>query len=266
MSFLTGVDLAWSWGRGRLTQGGIPTVVTSLFGSITSLLDTGHSSWLVETKAIPVRCHMEVVVRPVGARVYTHREGQRGWRGGWRGNGRGCWWKCGRGVGWCLFFKRVKPECVRVYTQRDATPGFSYSSLQCQQLNGLSANHTQLLRNTCKVNVYILKCLRAVLKLICFIWTKQDVLHRWHILTEGSLILELSFCPFYPFPILFILSFCPTHFRIWRGRKFKCPNNADGHKQCELAQNSANIERQQPKMGRHAITRMEHCPLTKGWV
>ena len=24
------------------------------------------------------------------------------------------------------------------------------------QLNGLSANHTQLLRNTCKVNVYIL--------------------------------------------------------------------------------------------------------------
>ena len=137
MSFLTGVDLAWSWGRGRLTQGGIPTVVTSLFGSITSHLDTGHSSWLVETKAIPVRCHMEVVVRPVGARVYTHREGQRGWRrswqvgwrGGWRGNGRGCWWKCGRGVGWCLFFKRVKPECVRVYTQRDATPGFSYSSL-----------------------------------------------------------------------------------------------------------------------------------------
>ena len=133
MSFLTGVDLAWSWGRGRLTQGGIPTVVTSLFGSITSHLDTGHSSWLVETKAIPVRCHMEVVVRPVGARVYRHREGQRGWRGGWqvgwRGNRRGCWWKCGRGVGWCLFFKRVKPECVRVYTQRDATPGFSYSSL-----------------------------------------------------------------------------------------------------------------------------------------
>ena len=160
MSFLTGVDLTWSWGRGRLTQGGIPTVVTSLFGSITSHLDTGHSSWLVETKAIPVRCHMEVVVRPVGARVYTHREGQGGWlvgwrvgwRGGWRGNGRGCWWKCGRGVGWCLFFKRVKPECVRVYTQRDATPGFSLC-----QLHGLSANHTQLLRNTCKVNVYILK-------------------------------------------------------------------------------------------------------------
>ena len=66
--------------------------------------------------------------------------------------------------------------CQSVHTEgRD--PRLQLLVVVCQ-LNGLSANHTQLLRNTCKVNVYILKCLRAVLKLICFIWTKQDVLHR----------------------------------------------------------------------------------------
>ena len=45
--------------------------------------------------------------------------------------------------------------CQSVHTEgRD--PRLQLLVVVCQ-LNGLSANHTQLLRNTCKVNVYILK-------------------------------------------------------------------------------------------------------------